>query len=88
MTTFNRKEHWEKVFSTKAENEVSWFQPNPETSLKFFTEYQIGKDAKIIEIGGDASFLIDKLLELGYENLTLLDISENAIERIQKKVKI
>ena len=54
----------------------------------FFTEKQIDKNAKIIEIGGDGSYLIDKLLELGYENLTLLDISENAIERIQKKVKI
>ena len=54
----------------------------------FFTEKQIDKNAKIIEIGGDDLYLIYKLLELGYENLTLLDISENAIERIQKKVKI
>ena len=54
----------------------------------FFTEKQIDKNAKIIEIDGDDFYLIDKLLELDYENLTLLDISENAIERIQKKVKI
>ena len=54
----------------------------------FFTEKQIDKNAIIIEIDGDDSYLIDKLLELDYENLTLLDISENAIERIQKKVKI
>lgn len=83
---FNKKEHWEKVFSTKAETEVSWYQQKPETSIKFFTENNIPKEAKILDIGGGDSYLMDHLLELGYENLTLLDISENVIRRIKKRL--
>lgn len=82
----SKKEHWEKVFATKAENEVSWYQEKPETSIKFFRENNIAKNAKILEIGGGDSHLIDHLLEMGYENLTLLDISGNALERIKKRL--
>jgi len=81
-----KKQHWEKVFATKQENEVSWFQPKPETSINFFIENQIPKDAKIIDIGGGDSYLIDNLLEMGYQNLFLLDISANAIERIKNRL--
>lgn len=81
-----KKQHWEKVFATKQENEVSWFQPKPETSINFFIENQIPKDAKIIDIGGGDSYLIDNLIEMGYQNLFLLDISENAIERIKNRL--
>ena len=86
MNTFNRKEHWEKIYSTKKLNEVSWYQPTPETSLKFIEELKISKSASIIDIGGGDSFLIDNLLELGYTNLTLLDISKKAIERAKKRL--
>ncbi|WP_234108570.1 class I SAM-dependent methyltransferase [Chryseobacterium sp. R2A-55] len=82
----SKKEHWEKVFATKAENEVSWYQEKPETSIKFFRENNIAKNAKILEIGGGDSHLIDHLLEMGYEKLTLLDISGNALERIKKRL--
>ena len=81
-----KKEHWEKVFATKQETEVSWYQQKPETSVNFFIENNIPKDAKIIDIGGGDSYLIDNLLELGYGNLFLLDISENAIERIKNRL--
>ena len=81
-----RKAHWEKVFSTKQETEVSWYQQKPQTSINFFTENSIAKDAKIIDIGGGDSYLIDNLLELGYTNLYLLDISEQAIERIKVRL--
>lgn len=81
-----KKQHWEKVFATKQENEVSWFQPKPETSINFFIGNQIPKDAKIIDIGGGDSYLIDNLIEMGYQNLFLLDISENAIERIKNRL--
>ena len=69
-----KRAHWENVFTTKAENEVSWYQQKPETSINFFTENEIPKEAKIIDIGGGDSYLIDNLLELGYQNLFLLDI--------------
>jgi len=82
----SKKEHWENVFATKQETEVSWYQQNPETSLDFFEEHSIPKDAKIIDIGGGDSYLIDNLLNMGYANLYLLDISENAIKRIKKRL--
>lgn len=82
----NRKSHWENVFSTKGEKEVSWYQQKPETSLQFFTENNILKDAKIIEVGGGDSYLIDNLLDLGYTDVTILDISKNAIERLKKRL--
>lgn len=82
----NRKAHWENVFEKKAQNEVSWYQPNPETSLQLFEDNKISKNAKIIEIGGGDSYLIDFLLDLGYENLSVLDISENAINRLKQRL--
>ncbi|MPL55831.1 hypothetical protein SDC9_01313 [bioreactor metagenome] len=83
---FDKKQHWENVFATKKETEVSWYQEKPETSLQFFERNNIPKTAKILEIGGGDSYLIDNLLEQGFESITLLDISENAIERIKKRL--
>ena len=82
----NKKQHWENVFATKKETEVSWYQEKPETSLQFFERNNIPKTAKILEIGGGDSYLIDNLLEQRFESITLLDISENAIERIKKRL--
>lgn len=81
-----RKDHWENVFSTKTEKEVSWYQDNPKTSLDIVTKLNIPKDAKIIDIGGGDSYLIDAFLNLGYTNLYLLDISSKAIERIKNRL--
>jgi SAM-dependent methyltransferase len=82
----SKKEHWENVFSTKKETEVSWYQTNPEASVNGILKANLKKDAKIIDIGGGDSYLIDKLIELGYTNLFLLDISENAINRIKNRL--
>ena len=82
----NKKEHWENVFSTKTEMEVSWYQEYPKLSVDFVTALELPLDAKIIDIGGGDSYFIDSLLELGYSNLTLLDISSHAIERIKKRL--
>lgn len=76
-----KKQHWETVFTTKAENEVSWYQKEPQTSIQLIQACKVPKDAKIIDIGGGDSYLIDSLLDLGYTNLYLLDISDAAIER-------
>jgi hypothetical protein len=80
------KEHWEHVFTTKKIEEVSWYQPKPETSLNFFTENNIPKSGSIIEVGGGDSFLMDFLIEMGYQNLHLLYISANALQRIQQRL--
>jgi trans-aconitate methyltransferase len=77
----NRKNHWETVYETKQPNEVSWTQENPKVSLDFIRQTNLGKSAKIIDIGGGDSKLVDFLLEDGYENITVLDISANALER-------
>ena len=86
MSEFDRKKHWENIYETKSLNEVSWYQPRPETSLEFITSNQLPLDAKIIDIGGGDSFLVDHLLELGYINISVLDISEKAIERAKKRL--
>jgi ubiquinone/menaquinone biosynthesis C-methylase UbiE len=82
----SKKEHWENVFSTKKETEVSWYQKQPKTSLQLIQSCKVPKDAKIIDVGGGDSYLIDHLLELGYSNLFLLDISEAAINRARLRL--
>lgn len=80
------KEHWEKVFETKTENEVSWFQEYPKTSMEFVTLFHLPPNAKFIDIGGGDSHFVDSLLEQGYSDITVLDISTNAIERAKKRL--
>lgn len=86
MSSFDRKNHWENLYQTKSLEDVSWFQPTPETSLNFIKEFNLSQKAKIIDIGGGDSYLVDHLLELGYENVTVLDISNAAIERAKKRL--
>ena len=80
------KNHWENIYQTKALNTVSWYQEKPSTSLAFFEEFKVAKNAKIIDIGGGDSFLADHLLALGYQDITVLDISESALERAKKRL--
>ena len=80
------KQHWETIYQTKQPNEVSWTEEKPSVSLDLIHSFNPSKSAKIIDIGGGDSYLIDNLLDLGYTNLYLLDISENAIERAKKRL--
>ena len=80
------KEHWENVFTTKQETEVSWFQPYPKTSIEFVKLFNLPFDANIIDIGGGDSHFVDALLEEGYQNIWVLDISENALSRAKKRL--
>lgn len=86
MENFDKKAHWEKIYQTKSLQEVSWFQPKPETSLNFFNEFKIAKDAKIIDIGGGDSLLVDHLLDLEYTDITVLDISEAALTKAKTRL--
>jgi 2-polyprenyl-3-methyl-5-hydroxy-6-metoxy-1,4-benzoquinol methylase len=86
MNDVERKNHWENIYQTKQLNEVSWYQPTPQTSLNFFKELTIDKTANIIDIGGGDSFLVDNLLQQGYQNITVLDIALHAIERAKKRL--
>ena len=81
-----KKSHWETVFTTKNPNEVSWFQENPETSLNIIRSLNLPKTARIIDVGGGDSYLVDFLLQEGFENITVLDISEKAIEKVKDRL--
>ena len=81
-----KKEHWQNIYATKGMQEVSWFQQIPKISLDLIQKVALQKDASIIDIGAGDGFLVDNLLELGYTNITVLDISENAINRAKQRL--
>jgi len=81
-----KKQHWNVVYTTKQPNEVSWTQEIPTTSLDFIHSYNLPKTARIIDVGGGDSKLVDFLLDEGYENITVLDISEKALERAKARL--
>lgn len=82
----DNKEHWEKVYGSKSSNEVSWYQPEPQTSLLFFKEMGVPVNAAIIDAGGGDSNLVDHLLRDGYTDITVLDISEKALEKTKSRL--
>ncbi|WP_300436241.1 class I SAM-dependent methyltransferase [Christiangramia sp.] len=80
------KSHWEKIYKDKKFEETSWFQEKPEVSINIIQSLGLSKNAPVIDIGGGDSYLIDHLLELGYENISLLDISGTAIEKAKNRL--
>ena len=86
MISQDKKQHWENVFATKAETEVSWFQNYPKTSVEFLELFNLPLDANIIDIGGGDSHFVDALIEKGYKNIYVLDISVNAFLRAKKRL--
>lgn len=83
----NYKDHWQNVYETKNPNEVSWTQKIPQTSLDLIEEVSKGKSSKIIDIGGGDSNLVDFLLEKGFENISVLDISAKALEKAKIRLE-
>ena len=79
MSSVDRQTHWESVYTTKGEKEVSWFQERPEISLEFIAATGAGPNSAIVDIGGGASRLVDALLDDGYRKLTVLDLSKAAL---------
>ena len=82
----SKKQHWENIFTTKASNEVSWFQEYPKTSMEFLQLFKLPLTANIIDIGGGDSNLVDALLDKGYQNIWILDISAAALDRAKKRL--
>jgi SAM-dependent methyltransferase len=80
------KEHWEKVYTTRATDAVSWFQPHADTSVGLIKATGAALDASIIDVGGGASTLVDDLLALGYTNLTVLDLSAAALAAARQRL--
>lgn len=80
------KDHWEKVYTTKAIDAVSWFQPHADLSLDIIKATGADHDASIIDVGGGASTLVDDLLANGYTNLSVLDLSAAALAAAEKRL--
>ncbi len=81
-----KREHWEKVYSERQADEVSWYQRHPEFSLELIRATGISLDAALIDVGGGASRLIDSLLEKGYSDLSVLDIAAAALQQTQQRL--
>ena len=76
MSTSQRQDHWQNVYHTKSEHEVSWFQETPEVSLEMIRSVEVSTGASIIDIGGGSSRLVDCLLDSGFTSISVLDLSE------------
>lgn len=81
-----RKNHWDTIYETKNPGQVSWTQDIPKTSLDFIHSFGLTKTAKIIDIGGGDSKLVDYLLDEGFENITVLDISAKALDKAKQRL--
>lgn len=83
---FNRQQHWNDVYQNKSHLEVSWYQAEPATSLEIIKATQVEKNQPIIDIGGGASSLVDHLQNSGYTNISVLDISTNALQHAKDRL--
>ncbi|WP_224482894.1 class I SAM-dependent methyltransferase [Robertkochia aurantiaca] len=86
MKPNERKEHWEEVFQTKDTTRVSWYEALPEKSMALIENTGIAKNASILDVGGGDSRLVDHLINKGYTDITLLDISETALKRVRERL--
>ena len=82
----DRKEHWESVYLNKSPLTVSWYQQEPSLSLSLITGASLSRDAPIIDVGGGASTLVDKLCEEAYTNISVLDVSGNALHHARRRM--
>ena len=82
----DRKTHWEHIYTSKAAHEVSWYQPSAKLSLAMIAATGGGKDARIIDVGGGASVLVDELLDRGFTRVTVLDLSAAALRRSRERL--
>jgi len=82
----NVETHWEKIYREKAPDAVSWYRPHLETSLALIERAAPERGVSIIDVGGGESTLVDDLLAHGYQNITVLDVSQTAIAVTKKRL--
>jgi len=82
----NFKTHWENVYQSKNENQVSWYQKVPVKSIDMINSLNLNFESKIIDVGAGESRLVDNLLKLGFKNITVLDISSKSIEKTKNRL--
>lgn len=86
MENSTKQAHWEQVYTQKALETCSWYQSTPQLALDLLKTYPISTNDRIIDVGGGDSLLVDHLLESGFKNVSVLDISANAITRAQQRL--
>jgi trans-aconitate methyltransferase len=86
MQSEGRQAHWETVYTEKGEDQVSWFQETPTPSLDLIAKVGATPASAIIDIGGGASRLVDNLVKRGFESVTVLDLSEAALEAAKSRL--
>jgi methyltransferase family protein len=82
----DRSEHWEGVYRRLGPENVSWFQLRPAVSLDLITQLGVSPQTPVIDVGGGASCLVDSLLELGFSDVSVLDVSSNALQVVRRRV--
>jgi SAM-dependent methyltransferase len=82
----NAQEHWDRIYRTKAPDQVSWYSPHLSASLELIERASGSRAAQIIDIGGGESTLVDDLIAQGYQDITVLDISQTAIDANKKRL--
>src|ERR1700756_2283457 len=82
----NVETHWEKIYREKAPDAVSWYRPHLETSLGLIEKAVPGRGVSIIDVSGGGSTLVDDLLARGYQNITVLDVSQTTIDVTKKRL--
>ena len=80
------QEHWERIYSSKPVTCVSWFREHLEPSLHLIDSLKLERDADIVDVGGGASTLVDDLVERGFTNLTVMDISSAALDNTKQRL--
>lgn len=86
MAEIDRKKHWEDVYTTKVDTEVSWYEGSPELSLLLLREAGLTPKMSVIDIGGGASRLVDALVESGQAHISVLDLSEAALATAKSRL--
>lgn len=86
MNSSDRRIHWDNIYTAKQSKELSWYQKIPSTSLDFIKELNLPKTSKIFDNGGGDSNFVDCMLELGYKDITVLDISESALDKAKQRL--
>lgn len=82
----DKSDYWDSIYKEKDEAHQSWFQENPEKSLEMIDELKLPKTAKIIDIGGGESRLVDFLIEKGFKDISLLDISKESLNKAKQRL--
>lgn len=83
---FDRKKHWQNIYQEKSPLDVSWYQKQPTLSLELIHRSGIHKDEPVIDVGGGASVLVDYLYQEGFNKLSVLDISEHALNSAKQRL--